>query len=155
MKKLTWLMVLTFTGAAQALAADPPNPRYEIKGGEVYDNITKLTWQRCSVGLTWNGKECRGAIKTLTFAEAQNQANGEWRVPSKDELATLIDPHRRDFPTIDLDAFPDLDQQFPTYWSSTPTSDAGRAWDVRFEDGNVTDDVSVRKYAVRLVHKGK
>ncbi len=155
MKKLTWLVVLTLAGITQALAANPPNPRYEINGGEVYDNITKLSWQRCSVGLTWKGKECSGAIKALTFQEAQEQAGGKWRVPTKDELATLIDPHRRDFPTIDLDAFPDLNELFPTYWSSTPSSDAGRAWDVRFEDGNITDDVNVHKFAVRLVRSGK
>jgi hypothetical protein len=27
--------------------------RYDIKGGEVFDKKSNLTWQRCSVGQTW------------------------------------------------------------------------------------------------------
>src|SRR5215468_9141526 len=29
------------------------NQRYELRGSEVYDNTTDLTWARCPVGMNW------------------------------------------------------------------------------------------------------
>ncbi|MGA8147050.1 MAG: DUF1566 domain-containing protein [Gallionellaceae bacterium] len=155
MKNMIWVALLTLSVLSPTLANAAPNPRYIINGGEVYDKDNNLTWQRCSVGQDWKeGTGCVGTVKTFTFQDASRQANGNWRVPTREELATLIDQQRQNFPTIDMDAFPDMNEEFPTYWTSTP-SDADRSWDVRFTDGNVTDDVSVRRYAVRLVRSGK
>lgn len=161
MKNLIWILTLTLTlaGFLPALAGAAPNPRYVINGGEVYDKDKNLTWQRCSVGQNWNeGAGCTGTVRTFTFEEAQRQAVDKWRVPTRDELASLIDPARTvfpNFPTLDVDAFPGMSEDETTYWTSSRTSDPDRSWDVRFTDGNVTDDVSVRKYAVRLVRSGK
>jgi hypothetical protein len=41
-----------------------------------------------------------------------------------------------------------------TCWTSTPNND-DRSWDVRFMGGNVTDDVNVQHFAVRLVKSEK
>ncbi len=40
-----------------------PNSRYTTlgNGSEVQDNVSKLIWQRCSMGQLWNGKTCLGA----------------------------------------------------------------------------------------------
>ena len=116
------------------------NSRYVINGGEVYDQKTDLTWNRCSVGQHWReGTGCVGVIKEFTFGEALQLADGTWHVPNKDELATLIDYERlknKQVPMIDVVAFPDMDMSKLVYWSSTP-DDAFHAWNVDFHNGGI------------------
>ncbi len=134
------------------------NPRYVIKGGEVYDKETNLTWQRCSVGQHWREEGgCVGVIKTFTFTEAQRQARGEWRVPTKAELRTLLAPKRADNPPkplIDEVAFPDIDENQLLYWTDVPFDAQG--WYIRFSDGYVAYS-AYRNFvaAVRLVRSGR
>ncbi len=155
MKNIAWIMWITLAAFTPTLAAAAANPHYVIKGSEVYDKDTNLTWQRCSVGQNWkDGVGCSGTIRTFTYEEAQRQASGNWRMPNKDEMAGLIDHDRQDFPTIDADAFPDMSRDSATYWTGTPETDE-RSWDVRFKDGNVTDDVNSWRFAIRLVKNGK
>jgi hypothetical protein len=155
MKNLIWALLFALAAFLPGLVYAAPNVRYEINGGEVYDKDQNLTWQRCSIGQKWQeGTGCTGIIKTFTFQDAQRQAEGNWRVPTGEELAGLIDRGRQNFPTIDIEAFPDMNIDIPTYWSSTP-SDSNRSLDVRFTNGNVTDDINERRYAVRLVRNGK
>ena len=130
--------------------------QYEIKGGSVYDKKTKLTWARCSVGQKWDAESgCVGIIKTFTFDEAQHQAGGGWRVPTKDELGSLVDHLRTDNkqkPTIDEVAFPNMDFSNLGYWTSSPAGDSG-GWDVNFSDGSINGYYGYRSntLAVRLV----
>ncbi len=155
MKNLIWLVWMSLVWLSPVLAEAATDSHYVINGGEVYDKDSDLTWQRCSVGQRWqDGAGCSGDIQIFTFQDAQRQSERDWRVPTKEELAELIDHDRQDFPTIDQDAFPGMSEGRPTYWTSTPNS-ADRSWDVRFEDGYVTDDVNVRRFAVRLVRSGK
>lgn len=116
------------------------NPRLVIKGSEVYDNNTGLTWQRCSVGQHWKeGVGCAGEIKTFTFAEAQRQGGDEWRVPTKKELRTLLNPEQGDNhhkPLIDEVAFPNMDEKQLIYWTNMPFDAQG--WYIRFSDGYVS-----------------
>lgn len=134
------------------------NSRYVIKGGEVYDQNTNLTWQRCSVGQRWQeGGGCTGVIKTFTFAEAQRQGGGEWRVPTKAELRTLLEQKRVDShhqPLIDEVAFPNMDENQMLYWTNIPFDAQG--WYIRFSDGDISYS-SYRTFtaAVRLVRGGK
>jgi Protein of unknown function (DUF1566) len=128
--------------------------RFVIHDGDVFDSKTKLTWARCSVGQEWENQHCVGTISTFTFADAQKQANGAWRVPTKDELVSLIDSDQKNFPTIDNTAFPDMDPNHPWYWSSTPNGNT-IAWYVDFTDGYISgfiDDVNT--LAIRLVRSG-
>lgn len=70
-----------------------PDSRYEAanaSGSEVKDKETGLVWQRCVVGLQWNGSVCAGTaiaqdwnIATKTAAEAK------WRLPTQAELEGL------------------------------------------------------------------
>lgn len=65
------------------------------KEGEVVDKKSGLIWRRCSLGQEWHkGKGCVGEIEFITRKEANERAhilgNG-WRVPSIDELLTLVD----------------------------------------------------------------
>ncbi|MFI4940420.1 MAG: DUF1566 domain-containing protein [Burkholderiales bacterium] len=150
-----------------AIAADnnqtvaKANPRYAIKGGEVYDKKSELTWQRCSVGQRWVEETgCVGFVKVFTFDDAQTLGNGTWRVPTKDELASLIDQNRvaqGQIPGIDPVAFPDMNLTRLGYWSSTPNS-AMTAWGVRFGEGDIGYGYGAYRsltYAVRLVRTGQ
>ncbi|MGO8755866.1 MAG: DUF1566 domain-containing protein [Gallionellaceae bacterium] len=147
MRSFVCVLLLTAAGLSSAWA----DPRFVIRGAEVYDAQMKLTWARCSVGQEWKEGHCTGTIGRFSFEEAQKQANGEWRVPTKDELVTLIDPDRKSFPTIDTAAFPDMDVLFPWYWSSTPNG-ATIAWYVDFADGYSSGFISMSSpFSVRLV----
>jgi hypothetical protein len=144
--------------AMLSLAYLPPawaDSRYVIRGGEVYDSRTKLTWARCSVGQEWKDQHCVGTVKTFSFASAQTQASGGWRVPTKDELLTLIDPDRKEFPVVDVAAFPDMDAGHPWYWSSTPNG-SSIAWYVDFTDGYTSGFIDgANAMAIRLVRSDR
>jgi hypothetical protein len=96
-----------------------PGARYVLKGGEAYDKKTDLTWQRCSIGQRWKeGTGCVGVIKQLDWDESMKQAADGWRVPTMDELLTLVSPtcHK---PAINEEVFPDMELDKLWYWSST------------------------------------
>lgn len=133
------------------------NSRYAIYGDTVYDKKTNLTWARCSVGQHWEYSiGCVGTIKRFNFNQAQQQAYGEWRVPTEKELATLIVENRVEQnlkPVIDVVAFPNMDMDKLVYWSSVPMASL-HAWDVSFASGRVSYYYRSDVHAVRLVRSG-
>jgi len=151
------LLVLGGTGVPALADCAPPKSGgraaapYVIEGPEVRDTRTQLVWQRCSLGQAWRDNEgCVGAAKTFTSAEAFAQAAGEWRLPSQEELDSLITPGCSK-PVVDTEVFPNMNLSALGYW--TNTIDRGeRVWYINFADG------SFRRYkgslllmAVRLV----
>jgi hypothetical protein len=156
---MLWAMAMIpgLMGVAQAQDATA-NSRYVIQGDSVYDQETDLTWSRCSVGQNWkDGIGCEGAVKAYSFVRAQHLANKTWRIPKKDELATLIDLERKNTgmsPTIDVAAFPDMDPGKNWYWSST-VAGAAISWSVGFDGGYVNDYNRNKLAAVRLVRSGR
>lgn len=149
------IILLVFLLAAGGLSSAWAAPRFEVHGDEVYDAKNNLTWARCSVGLSWQNGECTGTTSRFTFDEAQKLAGKGWRVPTKDELASLINKDREEFPKIDTTAFPDMDIMFPWYWTSTPNGDT-IAWYVDFSHGYTSGFISKSSpFSVRLVRDGK
>jgi hypothetical protein len=153
---------LAFAEEHQAVA--PENPRYLINGAEVYDKKTDLSWQRCSVGQHWvQGTGCVGIVLLFNADAAQQQAGGAWRVPGKEELGTLIDHElkaRRQLPTIDEIAFPDMDAENLYYWSSSPAGKTPKGtptgWNVNFGSGDIFADAErINTNPLRLVRSGK
>jgi len=72
--------------------------------GQVLDYSTDLTWQRCSVGKTWDeaSAQCTGSARSMTWDAAieyvkglKPSADGMWRLPTPIELMTLIDSRCR------------------------------------------------------------
>ena len=132
-----------------------PMSRYVIKGGEVYDKTSNLTWERCSVGQSWaDSSGCTGTVLALPFDAAQKQGGKGWRVPSMVELSTLIAPTCH-APAVNDEAFPGMAPDKLAYWTST-SDDAELAWYlISFLDGEIYD---ARDYdtarAVRLVRTG-
>jgi len=133
--------------------------RYILHGAVVFDAVTQLSWQRCSVGQHWeDGHGCVGDIRFFSFDETQDLADGVWRIPTREELATLVDQGRVDqqlTPTIDPVAFPNLDEHNDGYWSSTPYN-ASQGWFVAFNAGDLEFSHRYRGYlfAVRRVCDG-
>jgi hypothetical protein len=80
--RLTLLAIVFISGWAQAQTCNPntartaPDSRYSAihDGAEVKDSVTRLIWQRCSLGQRWNGKTCLGAAAANSWAKAQEAA---------------------------------------------------------------------------------
>jgi hypothetical protein len=141
------------------------DPRYVINGGEVYDKETNLTWQRCSVGQRWGGASCIGVIRNLGWGETMQQANGSWRLPSPNELLSLLTANCKN-PGVNKDAFPDMDtDDFHNNWYWTNETfppeglNSGRTTRVAFKDGSLAYSDKVyqlgHELAVRLVRSGR
>lgn len=91
-----------YPGTQTALAAQnkldslPPSSRYIASAdGTAKDIETGLMWMRCSVGQEWDGKTCTGEAKEFTWEAAQEArvnfaGYSDWRMPTVDELRTLI-----------------------------------------------------------------
>lgn len=153
------LFVLTVLIPAMTSAAcDPqqssstPTSRYVINGGEVFDKLTHLTWQRCSVGQHWKQElGCVGVIRQITWKEAMSQAHDGWRLPTVDELKGLIAANCSN-PAINEEVFPDMELYKLWYWSSTDTGSS--VWYVAFGSGSVHNADRTDLNAVRLVRAG-
>lgn len=154
-----------------------------VAPGVVRDNRTKLEWMRCSMGQDWNerSQHCDGTAAEYTFDGAQaiarrlNQAGGynsraDWRVPSKDELASLVvcskgrsgtgnycaDGSLR--PTIAQRVFPGTPTGNSHWTSSSSERSSSSAWFVGFTFGDVNHDDYNRfnyNFYVRLVRSSQ
>lgn len=138
--------------------------------GIVEDTRTKLKWQRCSLGQTWTGATCAGEATKYKWNEARRVAPAGWRLPTKDELASLVycssgEPTywktesqtcKGDYgvPTLWVAAFPNTPEEW--FWSSSPTvGNPYQAWYAHFGDGRV-GSLANKEGAiyVRYVHDG-
>ncbi len=155
-RKIALMLGVCLAIVAQAAPdASVVNPRYVLNGDTVYDKVANLTWQRCSVGQSWKQDSgCVGSVKKFTFDEAQRLAGGVWRVPTKEELASLIDPERQAEPRLDVTVFPNMDLKDLFYWSSSADGDDS-GWYVGFSLGRMSRDRRAAPGPVRLVRDGQ
>ena len=85
--------------------------------------------------------------------EAVAELSDGWRLPTVDELQTILDRSRYN-PAIDTEKFPDT-QSCP-YWTSTPVSwDSSARWVVDFDGGIVDDDYGYYGACVRACREIK
>ncbi len=123
-----------------AVAAPSPNlidGRYTLPSERVvYDTQTGLTWQRAIAPEKLNWSDAK------SYCNALRLAGGGWRLPSKDELFSLVQVKSLGR-TIDTVAFPDTPPDW--FWTSSPLAGySSYAWNVYFGDGYVDYlDVSV------------
>ncbi len=128
------------------------------------DLNTRLTWLKCSLGQTSAddfGTDCTSfaEAKIFTWQEALQAAidesvadlNDDWRLPNKNELATLVEIACFS-PAINTFEFQGTVSG--EYWTSTPNAlDDTSAWYVDFNNGvvsTVNGNKNTKKY-VRLV----
>lgn len=142
-----------------------PDSRYEavasatpaVSGGEVRDTETNLVWQRCVIGMEWNGSTCIGTAKTFTWQAALEEARkvstalnaAAWRLPSHAELFSLAE-RACFYPAINASWFPETPSDW--MWSSSPSSNlAGSAWLIHFGYGYNGATIQSQMRHVRLV----
>lgn len=156
------LFVLTGTTADEARKAQDYGYALEDKQeklAEFTDPKTRLIWRRCAEGMVYSGGTCTGTAREFTFDEALQHAQSEasrtgiaWRVPEKDELASIID--KKYHPAIAPAAFPATpDGEF---WSSSPyVGIPAFAWTVYSGSGGSGGGHRSKSYYVRLVRAGQ
>ncbi len=174
-----WFGLLAGLTAPDAPAA-PPAPVAPIitsaatrftdnSNGTVTDSLTGLIWLKntnCTdtVGgitkssgtlnwtnaLTWTASLASGSCNLTDGSTA-----GQWRLPNRNELQSLIDYTRKD-PALP-DGHPFMGVQFNYYWSSTtyPPAAGISAWAVEFHDGIVNGDAKGTGFYVWPVRGGQ
>jgi len=97
---------------------------------------------------------------TEDFIRALNNANfgghNDWRIPTINELASIVDHSISEpGPTISTAFFPNT-QGWPWYWSSTTSADnTSGAWGMSFYSGVDNGDDKLNPYYVRAVRGGQ
>ncbi|GGD45926.1 DUF1566 domain-containing protein [Pseudoxanthomonas indica] len=100
----------------------------------VLDNATGLMWSVESLGdADGDGIEQKACIDRC--AELRLLGFDDWRLPTRAELAGLVDDTRHE-PAIDTNAFPRVKPNW--HWTSTPCAwSSASAWCVYFDGGSV------------------
>ena len=67
------------------------------KGYYIIDLRQKIEWLTCPVGMVWQNNTCEGKAIKIKFSQidealkqANNQLEGNWRLPSREELENLV-----------------------------------------------------------------
>ena len=124
----------------------PADKRFGMDNNVVFDKETGLLWQRnpTIIKYDWNG--------AMDLCNKIYIANiGGWRLPTVEELRTLIDENRH--PALPS-GHPFINIQQSYYWSSTENAKfPGKAYLVNFAGGNVDyRDKSEANWYVLAVH---
>ena len=126
--------------------------------GAVTHSKTGLMWRRCLLGQAWDGSNCTGNATSYTWSQALLAVDAyagysDWRVPNKNELASLVERACL-YPAINTTVFPNDPSSF--VWSSSPyASHSGSAWDVGFSSGLVGGNAKSDGSHVRMVRGGQ
>ncbi len=131
-----WIAALLLTcGSAQA--------QFFGSDHTIKDVSTGVTWLRCSVGQAWDPsiETCTGDIIKLNheeiaiaLGEAKKQLGGNWRLPSREELMSLV-CHDCEPPKINPKYFPNLSAE--AYWTGDKNWMNPRTyWTVNFMTGH-------------------
>jgi hypothetical protein len=154
--------VITCTGTGQDgefQAGTPvPSPRFTDNGdGTITDNLTGLTWLKdagCLGRQDWASALAAAnalADGNLACALTDGSVAGDWRLPNRNEIASLLNlgtnPASTGLPFMNfVDSF---------YWSSTTrASETPDAWIVDFGGGTVTDSGKQNMHFVTAVRRG-
>jgi PKD repeat protein len=145
-----------------APSSPPASPRFQVKGQEVFDSKTGLTWRICAEGMTYSptGGLCTGTPLGYSHEGALIQAaevGQGWRLPNIKELNSIVDRNfgnGDNLPTLDPIAFPGA--TVGLFWASTPLAQlSSSAWVVDFRRGFITasnrNAIEINVNRVRLV----
>jgi hypothetical protein len=137
--------------------------RFAVQGGTVFDKENGLIWLRFALGQQFQDQNQGRLIRytwkeSFTATENFNLQGGfdkytDWRLPTIDELKTLIDPkegnEQKAVHFINNKAFPN---NYDLFWSSSPsTYNQNVAWIVDFTTGSAFYGNINYGYGVRLV----
>lgn len=170
--KITGLSIILCISSSHALSeecyhsadADTPSKRFTNNApGTVLDTKTDLTWARCSLGMRWSENSCQNVPDHMDWNDAHstilrlnNQQEGyigfsDWRLPTLEELATLIESKCYE-PAINSEIFPNTPHT--GFWTSTLDKYSRQgAWLVYFRNGSRYMGNKEYAWAVRPVRK--
>lgn len=136
-----------------------PDADYVDQGdGTVLHKPTGLTWQRCLVGQYWSNGICSGYPTDFTWQQARvAQSNfarqSDWRLPSGEELHSLVD-YNRTQPAANVTMFPQT-LKYIYLWTDAEADSSGQtAWWINLNTGVSTASNTSSKLAVQLVRGG-
>lgn len=139
-----WVCFGLCTGDRSVVSADAPPGRYIYPAAEiVQDTVTKLTWQRNPDSVS------RSQSDAITYCKNLSLEGGGWRLPTRAELLSLIDPTRNN-PALDPKAFPHATSA-PFWSSSAYVQMSGDAWYVDAAAGEARGQSNTTTYSVRCV----
>ncbi len=146
-------------GAIQAGAAWP-TPRFTDNGnGTVTDNLTGLIWLKnanCFGAQPWaTALTDANTLSSGTCGLSDGSTLGQWRLPNRKELQSLIDRSRVSLALPSGHPFTGVQSDY--YWSSSSYAFNANflAWIVRMDDGYVYDDVKTSNFYVWPVRAGQ
>ena len=90
-----------------------PNSDYDVHSdGTVTHKPTGLVWQRCAVGQTLTAERCSGEAGLYTLLQAKQlvidfAGETDWRLPTEEELLSLVDFSTQSTSGINASVFPD------------------------------------------------
>ncbi|QXL84705.1 DUF1566 domain-containing protein [Comamonas sp. NLF-1-9] len=146
-------MSLALAQGGSPAPAPPASPWVvSADGALVVDTRSHLAWERCVVGMQWDGRGCRGRARLLTFSEAKALASERWkaegvrwRLPRVPELRRLVQRGGAQ-QGVDPQLFPDAPGGL--HWSGTSSVNAGAvnpyAYDNVMRGGRGGDTLRVR-----------
>lgn len=167
---------LDVDGNAIPLTGNPPIPSATPRC--IFDNVTNLIWEvkTDDGGLQdkdwtygWGAYNTGGCFANQipagcgsnNYITALNADSicpvggaGDWRLPTRGELLSIVDHDRSSAPVIDAAFFPNTMNSY--YWSSDlyPVYE-GYAWSISFSTGtNNPDNLDYNKNRLRLVRSG-
>lgn len=122
--------------------------------GSVTHKKTNLTWKRCAEGQTWTGSACSGTANKHTWSAAKTLSVGGWRLPSQNELLTIVEWSKTEQPAINTTIFPNT--PLFQFWSASAFASAyGYAWFIYSWGQSGFSIYETSSYAVRLVRDGQ
>ena len=148
------ISIILILSGSNSIAGDA---RFLVREHIVVDLERQIEWLRCSVGQRWDGKKCMGNIVNLSLdivpeaiKIANEQLGGQWRLPSKAELTSII-CKACPSPKINKDIFPNTDNA--PYWTGDQSIFNSRFYvSVNFHTGFSFNRFSpIKELAVRLV----
>ncbi len=146
-----------------------PDNRYEVvagtQGGEVKDTVTGYIWQRCLVGMNWNGVTCEGSPSQMTYDALVDVAANmprttaspqtPWRIPDMYQLGSLLESSCVS-PAINLRIFPSTPPVLMISGTVVPNNPTSPLWGINFRQtfgGGWTQGTIARRdiYPARLI----
>ncbi len=162
MKKSLFILILSFSLASTICIGKTINLNSSIlerfdgsRDDIVFDRATQLTWQTCSAGQTRiKNQGCVGNAIGMGWIDAKKLESSDWRLPTKDELVTIIDNiknRNNDVPRIHGAIFYNVDEAKLKYWSNDTVGE-NKAWFINFGLGPIAGKADKKsEFAVRLV----
>ena len=115
----------------------------------IFDQETGLVWEQSPETNTQNWLNAQARCNTKAVGNRQG-----WRLPTLQELASLVDPSGRFGPTLPANPFANVRSSI--YWSATTAaSNPAIAWFVNFDNGQVANGLKTDAHFVWCVRGGQ